>query len=522
MMEELKQTALVGTEKKPLDGSSLPETIRQYLPDGDPETQFLQANAYLNYYRLAGQYPRLYSGTVDEFVIEEERPIASESLLLLYPKFALIDYHLRDAILRSWLNVLIKTGTIVNPQIVVNLLSDGQNAPAATKTMITRVVGNKGAWIIQNDPGLSIVIQMEGKEAWGEGTTAERKAAFSGLYATDPAAAIEQLKSTWSGESIVTKKVFLEWLADHPSNAGVAFGESMLQEFAHHPKEKKTERECRRLAAAMLLRTPGSSLYVSTTERLDKYFSKDKKGLLGFVTGKETVSMKLPESGDDSWNAGTMDVTFGVEGNGDIALFHTPSLYWLSHLLTNIPMTYWAGHFDADYSRCVEYWLTHSSFTTIVSGSVVSIFYGALVANAQIHNDHLLANVLINRWKASDKAALLSILEPKDFERYVANNDLWDDFETMAGGPFDGERSWSLKFSERVLEHVYELALKNKPTGLGRVIALYAHPDALDTLYRINEKARNSSMYNVWSTGIFQIAHIPLEVRNKIRAISSI
>lgn len=522
MMEELKQTALVGTEKKTLDISSFPESIRQCLVDGDPETQFLQANAYLHYYRLAGQYPRLYSGAVDEFIIEEERPIAPDSLLQLYPKFVLIDYHLRDAILRSWLNVLIKTGTIVNPEIVVNLLRDGQNAPAATKAMITSVVGKKGAWIIENDPALSFVIQKEAKVAWSEGTAAERKAAFSSIYATDPAAAIEQLKSTWSGESIVTKKVFLEWLVDHPSDAAVAFSESILPEFTQQPKEKKTEKECRRLVAAMLLRTPGSSLYTMTTERLDKYFTKDKKGLLGFVSGKETVSMKLPESGDDFWNAGTMDVVFGVDGNGDIALFHTPSQYWLSHVLTNIPMTYWTGHFDGEYSRCVEYWLTHSSFTTIVSGSIVSIFQGALIANAQIHNDHLLANVLINRWKASEKLTLLSILEPMDFERYVANNDLWDDFETMAGGPFDAERSWSLKFSERVLEHVYELALKNKPTGLGRVIALYAHPDALDTLYRINEKARNSSLYNVWSTGIFQIAHTPLEVRNKIRAISPI
>lgn len=523
-MDQLRETALVGTDKKPLDTSVLPEAVKQLLVVTEPEAQFLQATTLLNFYRLAGTYPPAYKGTVDETPIEEDKPIATAELLELYPKFEMVDHQLRDTVLALWLKVLIDRNSIVSPDILVRLIRDGRTASQATKGKILSVIGNKGAWILRNDPDASYPVLPSGTESWTEGTTQERKNIFANLHDARPSEAIALLEQTWSTESVVTKKVFLELLRQDFGSADVPFAERCYrEEFNYQPKEKKTERECRKLLAALLLSSAQTTLYNEATGRLDQYFVRTKKGLLGFVTGKEPVAFLLPENEDDFWNARQVDELFGFEGKGfDIAYFSSPQLYWLSLLIEALPMPYWAKHFDADFGRSVEYWLTADGFKTTIGGESVSIFRHALVENAIRHRDRQLAWVLVNRLELRGLAPLLSVLEPKNFETLVIKNKYWDDVEWLSNGPFDQDHSWSLAFSEKIIEQAYESAMQNKSSSqLGKVIAKYAHADSIDALYRFNEKARDSSLYNVWNTGIFQVAYAAMEIRNKINAIKS-
>jgi hypothetical protein len=521
-MDILRETALVGTEKKPLDISVLPEAVKQQLMAGEPEQQFLQAATLLNFYRLAGTYPAAYKGTVDDAIVTEDKPVASDDLLALYSKLEMVDHQLRDAVLNLWLDAIIDQGAIVSPAILVSLIRNGRNAPQVTKGKIAHAVGNKGSWILRVDRSVSYPEVSLGEETWTEGTTQERKAMFIHLHAQRPADGIDLLRSTWRTESVVTKKVFLELLSQNFTPADLAFAEDCYyQEFQYQPKEKKTERECRRLLAGMLLSLASSSLHAKASEKLDQYFTRGKKGILGFVTGKETVSFKLPDSDDQFWNANVMDEMFGLESKGfDIALFGTPQLYWLSCLLERLPMKFWAKYFDGDYNRCVDYWLGNDAYKATLNGESVSIFTSAMIENALAHRDADLASVLATRMNSREVIPLLRILEPKTFEEFIRKNKYWEDAELLSNGPFTSTHSWSFEFSNQVIEQAYDQAMRNNTSVMiGKAIAQYAHADSTEALYRFNEKARESPQYNVWNTAVFQVANATMEIRNKINAI---
>ncbi|MEJ1237115.1 DUF5691 domain-containing protein [Chryseolinea sp. T2] len=521
-MELLRETALVGTEKKPLDATALPEAVKHLLSATDPETQFLQATTLLNFYKQAGTYPTAYKGVVDEAVIEEDKPVAPSELLDLYAKFGMVDYQIRDTMIGLWLNALIDQSAIVGPDILVGLIRDGQNASALTKAKILRVIGNKGAWILRNDSALSYPVLPSGAGSWEDGTTHERKILFANLHTQHPIEAIELLKRTWATESVVTKKVFLDLLKDDFVASDVSFAEACYnEEFKHQPKEKKTERECRRLLAEMLLSLTDTALYKNVTAALYAYHIKGKKGIMGFVTGKEAVSFQIPASEDSFWNAAHFEQAFGLESKSfDIALFNSPQLYWLSCLLEWIPMSYWAKHFDNDYERSIDYWLTNKDYQTIINGEVVPIFRKSLVENALKHRDPESAWILVNKINSAEVTSLLPVIRPEHFEAFIKRNKYWNDIEFLSNGPFSQERSWSRAFSEQVIEQAYDEAMRNKSSShLGKVIAQFAHTESIDTLYSFNEKARESSSYNVWNTGIFQVAHVAMDIRNKINAI---
>ena len=114
----------------------------------------------------------------------------------------------------------------------------------------------------------------------------------------------------------------------------------------------------------------------------------------------------------------------------------------------------------------------------------------------------------------------MRILDAKDFEGFIKKNKYLDDVEFLMSGPFTPTRSWSLEFSNLVIEQAYDQAMRNNSSTLiGKAIAQYAHADSMEALYRFNEKAREAALYNVWNTTIFQVANATMEIRNKINAI---
>ena len=128
--------------------------------------------------------------------------------------------------------------------------------------------------------------------------------------------------------------------------------------------------------------------------------------------------------------------------------------------------------------------------------------------------------ILVNKVNSQEIISLLPVLRPEHFETFIKRNKYWNDIEFLSSGPFNQEHSWSLSFSEHVIEQAYDEAMRNKSSSqLGKAIAQFAHTDSIDALYKFNEKARESNSYNIWNTGIFQVAHVAMEIRNKINAI---
>ncbi len=520
-MEPLRETALLGTDKKALDLQHLPEPVRLALKEveaPDSDLQFLEANSLFQFYELAGKMPSTFSGNIDETIIEEELTAAPKELMELYNRIESVDHQLKESALTLWLDVLIDNRQIISPDRLVELIDSGRNASNKTKAKIISVVGRKGRWILEHNDALAFTIAPTGDIIWSEGNMHDRRNMFTALRKTDPQSAITLLKSTWDTESIVNKKAFLELIRQTLVESDIPFLEELYTEFKHHAREKKTEKECRRLVVAMLLVHDSTTLFKSTKEQLTKYIVSPKKGIAGFVTGQTSGSFRIPDEEDEFWNAQVMEVAYGFEvKNYDIALYNNVQQFWLSYFLEYLPFSFWVSAFGSDYRKAVQFWLLDK---IAISGQSVPIYLQTLIDNAVQLNDSELALALIHTQDAQSVLPLLRIVTPKDFEAFMVKNKYLDDVQLLSNGPFDQDQSWSLSFSEAVLKQAHELSEQNRASAsLGKIIAQFVHHDSIDALYQINNKARESSAYYNWNTSIFQLVHPMLELRNKIHAL---
>jgi hypothetical protein len=520
-MEALRETALLGTDKKALDIQQLPEPVRAMLREAqapDPEWQFLEANAFYHFYEMTGRLPAKFAGTIDETIVEEEMTVAPKELMDVLGRIELVDHELRERALSLCLDVLINKKWIVSSDRLVELIQGGNSLSSKTKAKIVSVIGRKGLWILENDASLSYAVAPARADLWIEGTMQERKNIFSGLRRSEPESAITLLKSTWTTESIVNKKSFLELIKQTSTSTDIPFLEELSDEFKYHSKEKKTEKECRRLVVSMLVRYDSTTLFKITTENLGRYMVKAKKGIVGLVTGQSSCTFRLPDVEDDFWNSKTMEEVYGFEvKNYDIAIYDNIFQFWLSYFIEYIPFAFWVKAFEADHRKAVQFWLVDKTTT---SGMSMPIYLQPMINNALEYGDRDLALALLQSQPVQTLLPLLQLLTPGDYESLALKNNYLDDIQVLMSGPFYSDQSWSLSFSEAVLAQAYKLAEQTHASpALGSVIAQFAHHDSIDTLYQLNNKARDSSAYHNWNTAIFQVVHPMLEIRNKIKAL---
>lgn len=519
-MNALLQTALLGTEKKNLDVQSLPQPVQEILlTTYDAEQQVLQAISYLNFYNTAGTMPQKLASPIDDTIIAETQAQAPDDLLQLFGKFELVDYQIRETLLNAWLQVIIKRNQIVAPDLVVALIQTGRNTTNQTRAQITQVIGNKGRWILQYDTSLNYSIVPAGDQLWNEGTTADRKQIFTAWRKNDRSTALTRVSESWVTESIAAKKMFLEIILQTLQADDIPFLEKLYhEEFQYRAKEKKTEKECRRLIVSMLLRFTSTSLYQQTTTRLQTYVSKERKGLLGMVTGKETVSFNISDTEDTFWNANLMEQQYGFEVKAyDIATFNTVILFWMSEFLQYLPMSFWVQMFDNDYHRTLQYWLTTPAYQTKINGAKVAVFQETLINHIQQHADAKAAATLVTLVDEMARHEIFPHMTLADFETYVTRNNLFGYEQVLLNGPYATGQSWSASFSEKVIAKAFDEAMQNRSSVLtGKLIAQHAHPLAIDALFAFNSKAHDTPGYHNWNTHIFQIAQPALEIRHKI------
>jgi hypothetical protein len=498
----------------------LQEEIRDYLASrhsDDPELKYLEAVSLTYFYNAAGKTPQTFAGTVDENIIEETKRVAVSGFLDIFNKFETIDFQLKEGLFNRWLSVLIDGGKIVSPELITKVLKTGNNFSQSTKSRITEAVGNKGAWIISHSSEWKYKPAPKQESLWAEGNQHDRKNLFIAVRLRDRQQAIALLQSTWASESIVNKRGFLEIIKEDSSNSDVPFLEELIEnEFKYQPKEKKTERECRRTLVEILLRYQESKIFKATSSELTKYFSKAKKGILGFV-GREQTVFVLPEAEDAFWNASTMEQTFGLESkNFDIAVFAHANQYWLSCFLHFVPFDFWINPFG-DIKSALDHFLEGEKYQAKIAGKTVRIFVEAIVENAKTHGNKELAWNLVQRLDGVNTVQILAVLSEANYESFVKKNKFLGDVEILSNGPYSGDNSWSLSFSQQVIVHAYELSSQlAAPPSLGRVIAERSHKDSHSELLRLNDKAREQAFYDSWNKNIFLPVHAILEITNLI------
>jgi hypothetical protein len=381
------------------------------------------------------------------------------------------------------------------------------------------VIGNKGAWVLSYANELNYKTPVAHEHVWQEGTQQERRNFFVAMRKSDPSQAVAMLRSTWEHESVVTKRSFLDILYDLSVVEDISFLEDLIDtEFKYQAKEKKTEKECRRIIATILLKHPEAKLYKATVARLSDYFSKAKKGLVGFVTGKDQITFTLPTEDDGFWSAQNMEQVYGFETkNIDIAIYNYPSQFWLSRFIAYLPMSFWTGQFG-DYEKLLDHFLGDEKYKTKIRGEVLPIYEEAFMENAKYYRDRELASALVQQLPPTKVITVLALMHFDAYESYVKKNRFMGDIEILLNGPFDHDHPWSVSFSQQVIAHAYEMASQKTTTPmLGKVIAQYINKDAYKELLRYHEKAREAgTYYDLWQNHVFQPVHTALEVRNLI------
>jgi hypothetical protein len=401
------------------------------------------------------------------------------------------------------------------------LLSEGNNMSASTKEKIVGVVGSRGAWALSQTSLYNYKPSPEKERLWQEGSTAERRSLFGSLHVSDPEEAWKLLLSTWNTESIVNKKGFLEIIEGQSTAKDVPFAQQLFEtEFAFQPKEKKTERECRRSLAELLLRYPESKLHRKTVSLLASYITSEK-GIAGWVTGKRKVSIALPEGDDPFWNSQNMEQVYGLETkNIDSAVYHYTSLYWFSFFLETLPIQAWATFFNDSIEDVADFFLNNDKFKAKLAGKQESIFKSSLLKNIEYHRSDVLTRALIDLIPINELVPYLKYLSTKDFESFIDKKGYHGDAGILSSGPYAVQQTWSPELSVKIVTKAFEQIVQGSPNyGIGVLIARYADHKSYNLLVGYHNKlkeANNLNVLDLWNTVVFKLAHSALDIRNQI------
>lgn len=526
MWQHLIETALLGTGKNSLNPERLVDEINHCSGQAtdDKEEEFLKKAVLTHFYLEAGKCPSKLKSEPDLAVVDEVHEIAPDRLIGTYASIENLNQKLKEKLLNSWLDVLIAKRLIVSPEMVLKLLEWGNSLPKETKLKITNVIGNKGMMVLPMYAGFKSVRSANSEQIWLEGATPERKELLGNLLQKQPDKAIALLQSTWEQESVTNKRIFLELLGDNVCEATIQFAATLYSnEFAYREKEKKTEKECRRILAAMLLSSDTSELYQFTKGKLLSYVMKEKRsGLLKILSSKSNTNYQLPENEDDRfWNGLTMDQYYGLEvQHYDIAKFHTIVQYWFSELLMLVPAKIWLNEAFESHTELMNCLLFKDAFKIKIDGNPIPVFFKALFQNAVSFGDNELSLAMIPRIPATIAIPLLKNLSPAQFEQYVQKNNFFGDEGVLSNGPFSLDKNWSVAFAENVLRKILEIATQSQYSNLSllaEVVAQFAPIEIQTTLAHLEGKATNSNFYSHWKTNFYDRVTQTLEIRKSIK-----
>ena len=311
--EEIINTALLGTDKRAVAVSQLPEGLasaaeRIAVGAADKEEQFLQLAAVAGNYRQSGVVPLQQEGVGLPMAPPEELPYCSGRAVQVLKD---IMEEGNDKLLEFWLKLCVKKRQVVVPDVLPVLLNKSVNH-AWMQQLMVNAGGRRGEWIRGFNVNWQIAAALPDDEAWQMGTAAQRAAALRRWRLADPGKAREMLAQTWAQENANGKAALLQQLSGTVSTEDIAWLEGLLGEKSQKVKEE---------VLVLLSEVAGSSVVERNWETVRAgIVLKKERALLGMIN-KITLVVELKEPG----------------------------------LLSGVPPVYWETHFGADPATIVGY-----------------------------------------------------------------------------------------------------------------------------------------------------------------------
>ncbi|WP_145797335.1 DUF5691 domain-containing protein [Kitasatospora atroaurantiaca] len=270
--EELQTTALLGTDRRPLpppSGTPALVAAAEAVDRTDAATALLELAALETVRRRAGARAA-EAACLPDPADTDTRPELPEAAarrlaVLVGGRAGVGTVANLGELLPQWLTTARERGYRA-PAALVPVLLDTARGRSELRGDVVALAGPLGRWLAAQNPDWRFVSRTavettaagSGDRIWHEGLFAERVTHLTRLRRSDPAAALELLRSTWATERAEDRLLFLDALQDGLSPDDEPFLEAALTD---------RSKNVRATAAELLSTLPRSALAARMAER---------------------------------------------------------------------------------------------------------------------------------------------------------------------------------------------------------------------------------------------------------------
>ncbi len=313
----LVKIGLIGTNR-----SKIPEEmIRQLqaigIEEEDPARLIMKAAAIMSMRKKAGTRPTDFTGDLPLVTQKAQTNICSKRAVQ-YLNMILKRNDL--PILSEFLITLKKYHKSLPPEALPLIFDKATKTPAVWQAL-QPVLGDRGRWLIQQNPEWIALDYVPTLEDWENGNTAQRATYLRYLRSVEPSTALTLLKETWPQESTTTRKKLLDTLQVGLSQTDDSFISSHLA---------SKQKNIRKTAASLLSLIPGSTYNQRMLIRLKKLIKIKKSG------NQPTLKISLPKGVDDTMIQDGIKASAQLYRSGNKAS-------QLAQMINRLPLDYWSN-----------------------------------------------------------------------------------------------------------------------------------------------------------------------------------
>lgn len=340
--DRVVRAALLGTERQaaPEDASTGDPALDgavAALADRPAEARLLGTAALLDSWRRAGRRP----GRTDETAPPPAPEV--EERLCAPPAAAVLRQLLAGApppLLAEWLALADAAGVAIPHELLPAALNFGARH-SAVRGDVARALGPRGRWLAALNPAWAYAAAGAEDPAagWESGTGEERVRILRHLRASDPAAGLALLRSTWQADAPRDRAAFLDELSVGLGMDDEPFLESVLDD---------RRKEVRAAAARLLSTLPDSRLVARMRERLGPLLRVHvPDGVLARLRGQGArIDVELPAACDKAMQRDGIEPR-PPHGTGERA-------WWLHQMISAVPPSFWTAAWEMDADACIR------------------------------------------------------------------------------------------------------------------------------------------------------------------------
>jgi hypothetical protein len=415
--------ALLGTEKKQVNVSELPEALQATvekitLEEPDNETKFLKTAAIaLNYYR-AGVQPEEIPFELDEAPKEQLNYCSKETIKVLKET---LDYKY-PTLTWFWCNRCRERNLIVQPHLLPGLFEWGISTKKHWSGLFRSVIGHRGIWLSKFSDEWSFVKGEEEMTDWDTASLRQRIAYLRRVRTENAAEAINSIKLVWKEENAASRVELMETLAIGISCADEEFLTQQLNDRSQKVKET---------AWQLLKLIPTSQIILSYQKVLDESFLISHSKKLGLIN-KTTIAVKLQISNAEVLKTGIQTLS----NNKKIS----DNDYILMQLVSEVPPAFWESKLGGNVAEVVRWFVSKDELT----GFQASLCQAVLKYQNKSWSKEILTQF------PSPPVQLLQILDEDDRGPY-AEKLLKDDVNEVVNAlRFEEAKEWSIRLTRQL------------------------------------------------------------------------